>query len=286
MSKGPLLCCLGACLVLLACPSGPSSSGPDRASDQEQAEALQRKIEVVEDLMARRPLAARVWDDLSSALPDRVWLIEVVYDSEGVRIKGRARTNNLLADYVSRLEARPGLTQVMLVSSVQKRARGFEFQEFALRASVADAGRENPAAPGAGTGSGSTAALAARLEELEKGLQERKETADLLRKVQQLAYDSSLNVTKFAPGNEVQKEFYGEWPVVIEVTGTRQALGRFFGRMADLPGLWLISNFSVKAVSGEDARSPVRASITAQTFLPGENPTLQPVSRGFRRPGN
>jgi hypothetical protein len=263
MRKGPLLCCLSACLALLACPSGPSSSGPDRASDQEQAEALQRKIEIVEGFMSRRPLAARVWDDLNSTLPDRVWLIEVVYDSEGVRIKGRARTNNLLADYVSRLEARPGLTQVMLVSSVQKQARNVEFQEFALRASVADAGRENPAAPGAAAGSGSTSALAARLEELEKGLQERKETADLLRQIQQLANDSSLNVTKFAPGNEIQKEFYGEWSVAIEITGTRQALGRFFGRTAELPQLWLIKNFSIKALSDEDAHSPVRASITA-----------------------
>ena len=275
MRKGPLVGCLSACFVLLACQSGPSSSGPDRASDQDQAVALQRKIDIVEGLMSRRLLAARAWDDLSTTLPDRVWLTEVVFVSEAVQIKGRARTNNLLADYVSGLERRPGLTQVMLVSSIQKRARNIEFQEFALRASVVDAGGENPSAPGVGAESGSTAALTARLEELERALPAGKETSGILRQVQQLAYDSSLNVTKFVPGNEIQKDFYSEWPVAIEVAGTRQALGRFFRKMADLPGIWLIRNFSMKAVSDQDADSPVRASITALTYLLRESPAAR-----------
>jgi len=249
MRKGLLLGCLSACLVLLACPSGPSSSGPDRASDQDQAATLKDKLDLFQDLLEQRHAAGRVWDELMTALPDRVWLTGIVYDSEGIEVKGRARTNNLLADYVSRLERQPGLTQVMLLSSVQKQARNIEFQEFALRA-LADPPREE---------------MVASLEELEKAMPARNETSDMLRQVQQLASDSRLNVTKFVPGNEIQKDFYSEWPVAIEVTGTRQAFGRFLGAMAELPRLWLVSKFSVKAVSDQDVDSPVRASITAIT---------------------
>jgi hypothetical protein len=45
--------------------------------------------------------------------------------------------------------------------------------------------------------------------------------------------------------------------------------------MADLPGLWLIRNFSMKAVSDQDADSPVRASITALTYLLRESPAAR-----------
>jgi Tfp pilus assembly protein PilN len=113
-----------------------------------------------------------VLDDLTAALPDRVWLREVVYNPERIQVKGRARANNLLADYISCLEQSPGLTGVMLRSSVQKRGRSSDYQEFALQALVRGTEGEETSA---------SVSPAARLEEFEKLLPSRQETGDMLR---------------------------------------------------------------------------------------------------------
>jgi hypothetical protein len=254
------LFCLAVCLVFGACPSGPSSSGPDGKQDTQEASTVERKIEFFDGLLSRRGTAARIMDDLDLALPERVRLTEVAYDSGLVQIKGKAPSNNLLADFVSRLEESPSMTEVMLQSSVQKSGRNGEFQEFALRARVE--------APSGDVGKSSAfGSPAERLEALEKTLPARGETADLLRQLQTLASDSGLQVTGFTQGDEAAGEFAGEWPVLLGLAGSRRELRRFFEGLANLPRLWLVNKFSLKAVDPQDARSDVRASITAQTYF-------------------
>lgn len=261
--------CLAAGLVLAACQSGPSSSAPDRTAEQEQALAIERKAEFIEGLLAGRHTAARLMDDLRAALPDRVRLTEGVYGSGEVRIKGNAPSNNLLADYIARLGGSAVLTEATLQSSVQISGRGGERQEFALHALVRDPGGDEPETHGS---------PAARLEELEKLLPARQETADMLRELQMLALGSGLQMTKFAPGNEIPGEFYKGWPVAIEIAGSQAGLGRYFSDLAQLPRLWLVEKFSFKAVSPQDPRSPVRASITLRTCLLRETQAAGPKS--------
>ena len=69
------------------------------------------------------------------------------------------------------------------------------------------------------------AAMTAKLKTLEVNIPQRKETADILRQIQALAYDSRLDVLRFAPGNEINKEFYAEWPIPIQVSGNYHNLG-------------------------------------------------------------
>ena len=114
---------VGACLALAACNSGPSSSASS-SSQRDEAAILERRTEHIEGLLARRTLAAEVLDTLISDLPDRVWLTEVTYGAGKVQVKGKAPSNNLVADYLSRLEGRPALTSVVLRSSAMKIVRG------------------------------------------------------------------------------------------------------------------------------------------------------------------
>ena len=251
------LICLGVGLAFAACTSGPSSSASS-SSEQDDAAVLERKIEYIEGLLARRSEAGAVLDDLMSALPERAWLTEVTYDSGKVQIKGRAPSNNLLADYVSRLDGSPSLMNLILRSSAMKIVRGRESQEFAIEALARDAGRAPASA---------ATSPAARLEELEKALPSRQDTAGMLRELQRLALDAGLQMTKFAPGAEVSGEFTSALPVSIEVLGDRNEIGRYLFGFADLPHLWIVERFSLKAVSGDDPRSQVRASITAKTHF-------------------
>jgi Tfp pilus assembly protein PilN len=97
-------------------------------------ESLDRKITLIESLNAQRDMAPRLMDELSRRLPEWVWLSEVVYDEKGIQIKGRALSNNLVADYIASLEASPQVMNVNLVSSTQKTTQGDQYLEFSLRA--------------------------------------------------------------------------------------------------------------------------------------------------------
>ncbi len=98
--------------------------------------SLDQKITLIESLNAQRDLAPRLMDELSRRLPEWVWLSEIVYDAKGIQIKGRALSNNLVADYISGLEASPQVMNVNLVSSTQKTTKSDQYVEFSLRAMV------------------------------------------------------------------------------------------------------------------------------------------------------
>jgi len=110
----------------------------EEALQKQQAarESLNKKITLIESLNAQRDLAPRLMDELSRRLPEWVWLNEVTYDDKGVQIKGRALSNNLIADYIGGLEASPQLMNVNLVSSQQRTSQADQYLEFSLRAVI------------------------------------------------------------------------------------------------------------------------------------------------------
>jgi Tfp pilus assembly protein PilN len=97
-------------------------------------ELLDKKISLIETLNAQRDMAPRLMDELSRRLPDWVWLSEIVFDEKGIQIKGRALSNNLIADYISSLESSAQIQSVNLVSSTQKTTQGDQYLDFSLRA--------------------------------------------------------------------------------------------------------------------------------------------------------
>ena len=238
------MACVAACLALAACPSGPSSSGPDQASAEE------RKADFLEDLANRRGDAARTWGAVVAALPDGLWPTEVTYDGGEVKITGQALSNNLLSDFISRLEAGARLTGVELRSSVQKKGRTGDYHEFTVAARVADGGR------------------AASPEALEDLLPPRPGPADGLRELQRLAADSGLQMTKCVFGQDSSGEFAGELPAAVEVAGSRAEIGRYLDGLARLPHFWLVRKLTVKAASPRDPRSSAKASIAVSAWFP------------------
>ena len=253
-----LFACLGISLALAACDSGPSSSRSTPA--EREAAAAERKAAYLEDLVARRSLAAQAFDALTSALPDRVGLTEIVFDAKGIQAKGNAPSNTVLADYLSRLAAGSPLTDVMLRGSSLRTVRGRERVEFLLQTAV-----RNPGSGSAPAGAPS----AVRLKELEKALPPRQDPSEMLRELQRLVLDSGLQMTKFVPGVEVAGEFAGELAATIEVAGDPDEAGLFLRGLAGLSRLWVVDKFSLKAVAADDPRSEVRASVSARTyFLP------------------
>jgi hypothetical protein len=250
----PLALMAAGLLLIPACKSGPPSSGSPSGKDE--AALVERKVEYLEGLLARRGEAGHALAALTSALPGRVWLTEVAYDDAGkIQVKGMAATNNLLADYVTRLGENPSFTNMALGGSVMKTVRGREAQEFTFEIALLEAAPE--AAPAG-------ASPADRLKDLEKNVPARRDIAGMLRELQSLALDAGLQMTKFAPGAEVSGEFTAELPVAIEVAGGLRSLCRYLDGLAELPSLWVVNRLSVRAVAPDDPRSQVRAAVSAR----------------------
>jgi Tfp pilus assembly protein PilN len=109
-------------------------------------ESLDKKITLIETLNAQRDLAPRLMDELSRRLPEWVWLSEVTFDDTGIQISGRSLSNNLIADYISSLEASPQMMNVNLVSSTQRTIQADQYLEFVLRAAIEKKPEPIPAA--------------------------------------------------------------------------------------------------------------------------------------------
>lgn len=254
----PLVLMAAGLILIPGCnKSGQPSSGSSAGKDA--AALVERGVEHLERLLALRGQAGHALGALNSALPDRVWLTEVAYDGSGkIRAKGLAATNNLLADYVTRLGENPSFKNMALGGSVMKTVRGREAQEFTFEIALL----ESPAqAPPAG------ASPADRLQELEKTLPARRDAAGTLRELQGLALDAGLQMTRFAPGAEAAGDFDAELPVTIEASGDLRSLARYLDGLTGPARLWIVEKFSAKAVAPDDPRSQIRAAITARGYF-------------------
>ena len=116
----------------------------------------------------------------------------------------------------------------------------------------------------------------ATLQALSRILPSEKEVADLLRKVQQLAAESSLNVVRFKPEAERPQDFYAEWPISLELDGSYHNLAYFFDRLSRLSRIVNVSNLEIDAKGEPTISSTITATCTATTFVFIEPPATPP----------
>ncbi|NIO48941.1 MAG: hypothetical protein GTN73_05825 [Candidatus Aminicenantes bacterium] len=95
---------------------------------------FERKISLINQLKPHQQVAVRIMDELSKHIPYYVWLSEATYDKQKVHIKGKALSNNLIADYIYSLETSPYFYNVNLLSSTQRTTRENQYLEFAINA--------------------------------------------------------------------------------------------------------------------------------------------------------
>jgi type IV pilus assembly protein PilO len=105
------------------------------------------------------------------------------------------------------------------------------------------------------------------LSELETIIPLREEISDILRKIQQLAWDSRLNIEKFIPKADVDKEFYYEKPISIEITGNYHNLALFYDRLSNFSRLYNIEDFTIKSLRNQTEALTIIAQSTATTYI-------------------
>jgi type IV pilus assembly protein PilO len=125
--------------------------------------------------------------------------------------------------------------------------------------------------------------LEAKLEGLKRSLPPEKEMPDLMRRLQYLAAQSSLAVLKFAPAAPVQKDFYQEIPIALDMQGTYHNMGAFLDRISRIPRIVNVGNLRIKAQNTPTVNNTVGVSAVATTYVYQDAPPPSKAKAGGAR---
>jgi type IV pilus assembly protein PilO len=121
------------------------------------------------------------------------------------------------------------------------------------------------------------AVLEARMAQMRAVLPDERDVADLLRRVQGMATQSSLTILGFAPKPVARKEIYVEWPIGLKLEGTYHDLGGFLERVSKFPRIINVSDLKVKALDKSVNGATITAEAIATTFVLVEPDPTQPA---------
>jgi len=109
--------------------------------------------------------------------------------------------------------------------------------------------------------------LEAQLDRLRPVLPDEKDVADLLRRIQGMATQSSLSIRGFSPQAIATREMYAEWPIGLQLDGTYHNLGSFLERVSKFPRIINVNNIHIKARPAATDADTITADCTATTFV-------------------
>jgi Tfp pilus assembly protein PilO len=109
-----------------------------------------------------------------------------------------------------------------------------------------------------------------RLElELSKLLQilpSKRNTEELIKRIETLTRQGDFTLKTFKPGDFVQKDFYAEWPIQIAIDGTYHNLALFFDRMSRFSRIINVEDLKVGTLDNAPGKS-IQANFVAKTFI-------------------
>jgi len=104
---------------------------------------LQQRVTLIEQLRRGQTAPVHVLDEVSKAIPDRLWLLTLLQRGNDFTMDGRTTTLTGLSDFVSNLEASPWFKKpVEIVDSSVDQGPNGDLVRFSIRATM-----QNPEAP-------------------------------------------------------------------------------------------------------------------------------------------
>jgi type IV pilus assembly protein PilO len=104
------------------------------------------------------------------------------------------------------------------------------------------------------------------LDRLRRILPTRRETDSLIKKLKQLHERGNFSLIRFTPQQPVDKEFYQEWSLAIELNGSYHELGQFFDRLSRFSRIINVNRLNIAPVGGGGPYT-IKAAFTAVTFI-------------------
>ena len=114
---------------------------------------LQQRVALIEELRQGQSAPVHMLDEISRAVPDRLWLTEMKQDTQGLKIDGRTTSLTALSDFVGNLEASGYFARPVeiLDSQVENSQGAVDVVKFSVRAQFTMPGAARPATPKTGT---------------------------------------------------------------------------------------------------------------------------------------
>jgi type IV pilus assembly protein PilO len=97
-------------------------------------------------------------------------------------------------------------------------------------------------------------------------LPSKRNTEDLIKRIETLTRQGDFTLKKFTPGEFASKDFYSEWPIDIHLEGTYHNLALFFDRMSRFSRIINVEEMKIAALNDPTGKS-ISASFVAKTFI-------------------
>lgn len=118
--------------------------------------------------------------------------------------------------------------------------------------------------------------LELELDQLLRILPARRNTPELLRRVRSLAEQGDFALVRFTPGRFIERDFYSEWPISIDLRGSYHNLALFFDEIGRFSRIINIEGLRIEASRRGDARHTISANFSAKTFVYQEPAVVDP----------
>ena len=96
----------------------------------------------------------------------------------------------------------------------------------------------------------------------------KRNTEELIKRIETLTRQGDFTLKKFTPGELVQKEFYSEWPIDIQLEGTYHNLALFFDRMSRFSRIINVEDMKISDAGDVPASRIGRASSRRRSSTP------------------
>jgi len=126
--------------------------------------------------------------------------------------------------------------------------------------------------------------LQQKLEEKKKNLPDDANMDMLLKTLNELSEKSDIRITKFTPKSEVQKNFYAEIPVLMQIEGNYHEITTFFDKVAKEDRIINITSIVMKSPKEKSGKIVLKASCLAKTFRALPPQQQQAAAAGAPKP--
>jgi type IV pilus assembly protein PilN len=99
---------------------------------RKEKEEIERKLRVIKRLEESRNGPVRIMDEVSSRIPDRMWLKNMTLRNGVLELDGFGIDNEVIAAFMTSLEESRFLTEVELQSSQLTESKGLKLNEFKI----------------------------------------------------------------------------------------------------------------------------------------------------------
>lgn len=107
----------------------------------------------------------------------------------------------------------------------------------------------------------------AEFRKVMKALPEKREIPSLLTSISQAGQDTGIEFDEFKPNNEVDRDFYGEIPVNLSISGSYHNTIMFFDKVTSLSRIVNIKNVEMTLDSKQDPRlTRIKTKCQAVTY--------------------